>query len=134
MGTPVIPTLRYEDARAAVEFLCTAFGFEKHAVYEDDAGDIVHAQLRLGDGMIMLGPWHDDEFGTLQTTTRRSGGLPTQSAYIIVDDPDAHCERAVAAGARVVYGPQDEDYGGRGYSCLDPEDNLWNFGSYDPWA
>lgn len=133
MGSPIIPTLRYEDAEAAIEFLCDAFGFQRHATYEHE-GRIVHAQLTLGDGMVMLGPWHDDEFGRLQTTVGRSGGLPTQSPYIVVDDPDAHCARAVTGGARVVYGPVDEDYGGRGYSCLDPEGNLWNFGSYDPWA
>ena len=53
---------------------------------------------------------------------------------LIVADADAHHARAVAAGARVVYPLKDEDYGGRGYSCLDPEGHLWNFGTYDPWA
>ena len=133
MSARIIPTLRYEDAKAAIEFLCNAFGFEKHAVYEDDKGGIAHAQLTLGSGMIMLGSWRDDDFGKLQTTTKRVGGVPTQSPYIIVDDVDAHHDRAVKGGAKVVYGPKDEDYGGRGYSCQDPEGNLWNFGSYDPW-
>ena len=61
-------------------------------------------------------------------------GVGTQSPYVIVPDADAHHALAVAAGAKVVYPLKDEDYGGRGYSCLDPEGHLWNFGTYDPWA
>ena len=53
---------------------------------------------------------------------------------IVVDDADKHYARAVAAGAEIVMEIRDEDYGGRGYSCRDPEGHLWNFGSYDPWA
>jgi uncharacterized glyoxalase superfamily protein PhnB len=53
---------------------------------------------------------------------------------VIVPDADAHYERAKAAGAAIVYDIRDEDYGGRGYSCRDPEGHLWNFGTYDPWA
>ena len=62
------------------------------------------------------------------------GGVGTQSPYIIVEDVDAHYARAVAAGAEIVMDIKDEDYGGRGYSCRDPEGHVWNFGSYDPWA
>jgi uncharacterized glyoxalase superfamily protein PhnB len=62
------------------------------------------------------------------------GGVCTQSAYIIVEDADAHYARAVAAGAEIVMEIKDEDYGGRGYSCRDLEGHLWNFGTYDPWA
>ena len=75
-----------------------------------------------------------DEFGLLQKTPSDAGGVVTQSAYIIVKDADAHHARAVAAGAEVVYPLKDEDYGGRGYSCHDPEGHLWSFGTYDPWA
>ena len=81
----------------------------------------------------MLGSAHDDEFGRLQKPPRDVGGVCTQSAYIIVQDVDAHHARAVAAGAKVVMPPEDKDYGGRGYACLDPEGHLWNFGSFDPW-
>jgi uncharacterized glyoxalase superfamily protein PhnB len=130
----IIPTLRYQDAPAAVEWLCRAFGFERHLVVEDGAGGIAHAQLTFRGGMIMLGSWRDDDFGVLQKTPRQVGGAGTQSPYIIVEDADAHHERAVKAGAKVVYPLKDEDYGGRGYSCLDPEGHLWNFGTYDPWA
>jgi len=130
----IVPTLRYRDAATAIEWLCRAFGFEKHLVVPGDGGTIAHAQLTLGNGMIMLGSARDDAFGRLQKTPADVGGVGTQSSYVIVPDADAHHARAVAAGARVVYPLKDEDYGGRGYSCLDPEGHLWNFGTYDPWA
>ena len=130
----VIPTLRYRDAAAAIEWLCRAFGFEKHLVVPGECNTIAHAQLTFGNGMIMLGTARDDEFGKLQKTPEQVGGVGTQSPYIIVPDADAHHARSVVLGAKVVYPLRDEDYGGRGYSCLDPEGHLWNFGTYDPWA
>jgi uncharacterized glyoxalase superfamily protein PhnB len=129
----VIPTMRYRDAAAAIDWLCRAFGFERHLVVPGEGGTIVHAQLTFGNGMIMLGSARVDEFGKLQKTPSEVGGVGTQSAYVIVADADAHHARAVAAGAVVVYPLKDEDYGGRGYSCRDPEGHLWNFGTYDPW-
>jgi uncharacterized glyoxalase superfamily protein PhnB len=134
MSQKIIPTLRYHDAPAAIDWLVEAFGFVRHLVVPGENGTIAHAQLTLGDGMIMLGSASDDGFGRLQKPPRDVGGVGTQSAYVVVPDPDAHHARAVAAGARVVMALEDKDYGGRGYSCLDPEGHLWNFGSYDPWA
>jgi uncharacterized glyoxalase superfamily protein PhnB len=131
-GSTIVPTIRYRDAKGAIEWLCAAFGFERHLVVEDGEGGIAHAQLRLGNGMIMLGSARDDEFGRLQGPA--TGGPVTQSAYIVVREIDAHYHRAVAAGAVIKVAIRDEDYGGRGYSCWDPQGQLWNFGSYDPWA
>jgi uncharacterized glyoxalase superfamily protein PhnB len=130
----IIPAMRYHDAPAAIEWLCQAFGFEKMLVVPGDNDTIAHAQLTFGNGMIMLGSASDSEFGKLVKPPRDLGGVGTQSAYIIVEDADAHCARAVAAGAEIVLEIKDEDYGGRGYSCRDPEGHLWNFGTYDPWA
>lgn len=129
----IIPTMRYGDAPAAIEWLCKAFGFEKHLVVPGPNGTIAHAQLTFGNGMIMLGSTRDDQFGRLVTVPADAGAV-TQSPYIIVQDTDAHYARARAAGAEIVMDIKDEDYGGRGYSCRDPEGHLWNFGSYDPWA
>jgi uncharacterized glyoxalase superfamily protein PhnB len=132
--TPIIPTMRYRDASAAIEWLGKAFGFDKHLVVEGDAGAIAHAQLVLGGGMIMLGSARDDAFGQVQQPPGDPQSVVTQSAYLIVDDADAVYQRAVAAGAVIVSDIKDEDYGGRGFSCRDPEGQLWNFGTYDPWA
>jgi uncharacterized glyoxalase superfamily protein PhnB len=129
----IVPTLRYKDGAAAVEWLCRAFGFERRAVYADEAGVVHHAELLFGNGMVMVGTQRDDEFGALQAPPR-PGEPVNQSAYVIVADADAHHARALAHGALVVYALRDEGYGGRGYSCRDPEGHLWNFGTYDPWA
>jgi uncharacterized glyoxalase superfamily protein PhnB len=129
----VIPALQYQDAPAAIEFLCRAFGFERHAVYEGEGGTIAHAQLTLGNGMIMLGSVKDTDYGKLLVRPRAAGGV-TMSVYIVVQDPDAHFVRAKAAGAEITREPETQDYGGRDYTCKDPEGNVWSFGTYDPWA
>jgi len=130
----VIPTMQYNDAAAAIAWLCEAFGFEKHLVVPGEDGTILHAQLVFGNGMVMLGSARASEFGKLQKPPGALGGAVTQSPYIIVDDADQHYARAVAAGAEIAIEIKDEDYGGRGYSCRDFEGHLWNFGSYDPWT
>ena len=51
---------------------------------------------------------------------------------MVVDDVDAHCARARGAGAEILVEPFDPEYGGRMYTCRDPEGHVWSFGSYDP--
>jgi uncharacterized glyoxalase superfamily protein PhnB len=102
-------------------------------VVPGENGTVAHAQLSFGNGMIMLGSARDDEFGHWVKPPRETGGIGTQSAYVIVEDADAHFARAKAAGAEIVMDVEDQDYGGRLYSCLDPEGHLWSFGTYDPW-
>jgi uncharacterized glyoxalase superfamily protein PhnB len=130
----IIPTLRYNDAAAAVEWLCRAFGFEQHLVVPGEDGTVTHAELTFGNGMIMLGSVRDNAFGKLQQPPSKKGDVVTQSPYIVVDEVDQHYETAIAAGAEIVMEIQDQDYGGRDYSCRDPEGYLWNFGTYDPWS
>ena len=131
--TPVIPTMRYADAPRMLDWLCTAFGFERHFVVPGDAGTIAHARLAFGNGIVMLGSARDDEWGGLVKPVGTPGG-PTGAVYVVVSDPDAHCARAGAAGAEILYGPRDTDYGSREYAARDPEGGIWSFGTYDPWA
>ncbi|GAA0240677.1 VOC family protein [Rhodanobacter caeni] len=132
-GSTIIPCLRYRDPHAAIDWLCQAFGFERHAVYENDAGEVEHAQLAYGHGMIMLGAVRDNEFGRHIAQPDEIGGRETQCACVTVTDCKAHYERAKAAGALIVDDYAEKDYGGAGYSCHDPEGHLWYIGSYDPW-
>jgi len=127
----VIPALQYRDAKAAIDFLCKAFGFEKNAVYEEPDGSIAHAQLTLGNGMVMLGSVKDSEYSKLLVRPADAGGV-TMSVYVVVDDADAHFARAKAAGATIVRKPITQNYGGRDYTCKDPEGHVWSFGTYDP--
>ncbi len=125
----VIPFLGYEDPRAALDWLAKAFGFAAGAVHEDENGKVVHAEMRFGDGMVMLGQ-PGRSFGM---KTAKELGAANQGIYSIVDDGiDAHYERAVAAGAEVVMDLHDTDYGSREYMVRDPEGNLWSFGTYRP--
>jgi uncharacterized glyoxalase superfamily protein PhnB len=130
----IIPTLRYRDGQAAIEWLCKAFGFEKNLVVPDADGAIAHAQLTYGNGMVMLGSANNNAFSKLVKSPMESGCIGSQSVYIVVAEVDAHYARAVAAGAEIVIAIKDEPYGGRDYSCRDPEGHVWNFGSYDPCA
>ena len=130
----LIPALRYRDAPKAIEFLCKAFGFEKLLIVPGENGRIAHAQLVLGRDMIMLGSEsHVDDYGRMVAPPASPDAPTTMGLYLLVDDCDAHCARARAAGARIVIEPKDEDYGGRGYTARDPEGHVWSFGTFNPW-
>jgi uncharacterized glyoxalase superfamily protein PhnB len=113
----VIPSIRYRDEPAAIEWLCHAFGFEKQLVVPNDDGSITHAQLSFDNGMLMIGSLPNTEFST----------------YVVVSDADVLYERAKAAGAEIVREIKDEDDGGHGFTCRELDGHLWSFGTYDPW-
>ena len=132
----IIPGLRYQNAVMAIDWLSGAFGFEKHLVVPGEGDTIAHAQLTFGNGMIMLGSAgeHGDGYDALLATPAERGGTVSQAPYVVVEDVDAHYEKARAAGAEIVLPPSDKDYGGRDYTCRDLEGNVWTFGTYDPWV
>ena len=130
----VIPALRYRDARAAIDWLCQVFGFERRAVYDGPDGTIGHAELTLGGGMIMLGSQKDDEYGRSFKSPGELGGVETRSAYIVVADAEMVYARALAAGAKVVRPLENTDYGSREFAVKDPEGHSWSVGTYDPWT
>jgi uncharacterized glyoxalase superfamily protein PhnB len=112
--SPIIP---YRDLPAAIEFLCEAFGFERHAVHEGEDGELAHVELRMGDDVVM--PTNRGEPGGAQN-------------YVVVADADAHHDRAKAAGAQITMELRDTDYGSRDYAATDGEGNTWYFGTYRP--
>lgn len=136
-ATSIIPCLGYHDALKAIDWLCDAFGFEKHQVFADENGIVSHAELVLGKCMIMLGSQNSGSpYSKLITHPSEAGKLETQSPYIVLpdDEIEAHYERARKHGARMVIDIKEESYGGKNYTCYDLEGHLWNFGSYDPWS
>jgi len=119
----ISPVLHYADLGKAIQFLTEAFGFREHAVHKADDGTIAYAVVELGGCYIGLG--------------RTSGGdspfdLGPTAVYVALADPDAHFKRAEAAGAEIVMGLTDQDYGSREYAARDPEGNVWSFGTYRP--
>jgi uncharacterized glyoxalase superfamily protein PhnB len=130
----IIPAMRYRDALAAIEWLVRAFGFEKNAVYMGEGDLVMHAQLTFGNGMVMLGSAQNGgDYSHLMAQPDEIGMRETQSACLIVRDADAVYATAKAAGAVMVMDIADASYGGRGFTCRDPEGHLWSIGTYDPW-
>lgn len=127
--TDLVPYFSYRDAAAALDWLEVAFGFERRVDYRDDDGVVIHAEMSSGGGHLMLGsgePPAADSQRAGETSPRAHG------VYVVVDDVDAHHERALTAGARIVYPPEDTDFGTRRYRALDPEGYEWSFGTYSP--
>jgi uncharacterized glyoxalase superfamily protein PhnB len=129
-GWPRISSsLFYEDANAAIEWLCRAFGFEARLIVEGEGGSVAHSELTFGDAVVMVGqaggrPWC--------RSPRSLGGAGTQALMVYVDDVEAHCSGARAAGAAIATGPQTVDYGAeywcdRVYEAIDPEGHHWWF-------
>lgn len=130
----IIPTLRYEKPNEAHAWLCRNLGFVEHMVHRDDSGRIVHAQLLRGQSMIMIGGTRDDEFSKHCVHAEDVGRRSTQSPYIIVEDVRTIYERCKSENVDIAMDYRSQDYGGESFSCKDPEGNLWNIGSYDPYA
>ena len=125
-GEPAIfAGLYYRDGRAALAWLERSFGFASVLDVPGADGGIVHAEMRLGDGIIMLdsGPREGAAWGN-----------NNQAVYVYLADPDAHYARAVAAGARIVQPLQDTPWGSRGYYAFDLDGFLWGFSTYRPAA
>jgi len=115
----------YRDPSAALDWLEKAFGFERSMVIWGKDGNLTHAEMRFGDGCIMLG----GEWADFIASPSSAGGRNTQAIHVHLHNGiDAHCERARAAGAAILKEPADEFYGDRTYRARDPEGHLWTFG------
>lgn len=132
----IIPCINYKDATTAIEWLCNAFGFQKKLIVPDGNDKIIHAELTLGNIMIMIGSSDSEtQFSKFIKHPSDIGGFETQSPYIVLDDKeiDEHYKTAKKNGAKIIIELKSEEYGGKNYSCCDIEGHIWNFGSYDPW-
>jgi uncharacterized glyoxalase superfamily protein PhnB len=124
----------YQEPKAAIAWLSRAFGFEVRLEIEGEGGSIAHSELTFGEAVVMVGdvgskrePWQS----SYRSPRQLDGGV-TQALAFYVDDVDAHFQRAIAAGAKVVREPRTDDYGpdywaDRTYGVTDPEGHLWWF-------
>src|SRR3954447_6377521 len=122
-GPTISPVLRYRDPAAALDFLERAFGFKRVQDYRDENGNVEHAEIGIGNGLVMIGPERDDAYGP------HAGSGWT---YVTVADADAHFARAKEAGAEIMRAIEDQDYGSRDYSARDPQGNVWSLGPSHP--
>lgn len=138
-GSTLIPCLRYRDANAAMDWLVRAFGFQKQAVYPGPDNTVLHAQLTLGSGMVMLGSvptqaGNSNPYNKFMVQPDETGMRSTMSVCLVVADADATYAKAKAAGAQMILDIADASYGGRSFICRDIEGHLWSIGTYDPWS
>ncbi|MCW5735172.1 MAG: VOC family protein [Enhydrobacter sp.] len=119
-----IPSLAYKDNRAALDWLQHAFGFDPSEVLTDADGNIVHAEMTHGDGVVMIGA----EWADWTRSPASLGGKNTQRVHVRIERGlDEHCARARQAGARIVKEPEDQFYGERAYIAADLEGHHWTF-------
>jgi uncharacterized glyoxalase superfamily protein PhnB len=134
-GMPRIsPSLFYDDASKAIDWLCQAFGFQVRLKVVGEGGRIEHSELEYGEGLVMVGSTGDkpDRPAPHRKSPRGVGGANTQCLCVAVDDTDAHCRHARAAGAGIVMEPTTHDYGDeywadRTYEAVDLEGHHWWF-------
>src|SRR6187402_3393146 len=124
----------YQDPRAAIDWLCGAFGFEVRLKVEGEGGSIAHSELTFAEAVVMVGdtssqrePWQSS-----YRSPQQLGGGVTQALAFYIEDVDSHYQRAIAAGAKPVREPRTDDYGAdywvdRTYGVTDPEGHLWWF-------
>lgn len=123
--------LWYDDGKAAIDWLCRAFGFELRLLVEGDGGRVEHSELVYGGGVIMVGEAKPGKFPYTRTPSQ-AGGANTQNLMVYVDDVEAHCRRAREAGAVITTEPETHDYGDdywsdRMYECRDVGGHHWWF-------
>ena len=121
--------LFYEDAAAAIAWICRAFDFQIRLKVEGENGSITHSELEYGEALVMVAGASPEKRGA---SPRSLQGANTQSLFLYVDDIDAHCERARSAGAKILVEPKVSDYGedywsDRSYQAEDPEGHVWWF-------
>jgi uncharacterized glyoxalase superfamily protein PhnB len=136
-GSTIIPSLRYHDAHAAIEWLVRVFGFTKQAVYEGPDNTVMHAQLTYGGGMVMLGSVaKKSAYNHLFADVRETGGRDTVGLCLVVSDDEcvAIHDRARREGVEIVQELHEPPHGGKAFGCRDLEEHIWWVGSYDPWA
>jgi uncharacterized glyoxalase superfamily protein PhnB len=124
----------YDDAVAAIGWLCRVFGFEVRLQVLSATGHLEHSELTFGDGVIMVGQSGGKSTRPvpLPCVSPKALGVNTQVLCVFVDDVDAHYEAARAAGAIIVEAPLTGDYGDgywadRTYRAVDVEGHHWWF-------
>ena len=117
----ITPYLFYEDVGRALDWLTEAFGFRERMRMPGPDGSVVHAELELAEGVVMMGNPGPD----YQNPKRL--GHATQLVNVFVDDVDRHFAHAKRAGATILAEPEDQFYGDRRYAAEDLEGHQWNF-------
>lgn len=120
----ISPYLYYENVADALDWLGRVFGLKERMRIPGPEGAVMHAEMELADGVVMLG-WPGPDY---KNPTHLGGS--TNSLYVFVDDVDKHFEHARSAGAKILQEPTDQFYGDRRYGAEDPEGHVWYFATH----
>ena len=126
-GFPTVcPYLYYRDVAAAIDWLAKVFGFEKRMVMPGPGRTVMHAEMDIGAGVVMLGPANEQQ----GSRSPRDLGAVNQSLYVYVPDIDAHFARARSGGAEIVSEPVEMFWGDKFYAARDLEGHHWSFAQH----
>ena len=122
----IVPYLHYRNMKAALEWLSSAFGFGVRFTLPDREGNLLHAEMRFADGVMMFGPASKEQCGMSPLD------LPgvNQGLYVYVNDVDAHYKNAKSRGAEITMEPEDMFWGDRIYAAKDLEGHRWTFAQH----
>ena len=120
-----VPIVPFSNPRAAIGWLEKTFGATATLVVPPEPDQpLKHAEVKVGTGLVMV-----DDADRTDSPFALPGPVVV---YVVVDDPDALHDRAAAAGADIIMGLTDQDYGSREFAARDPHGNVWSFGTYRP--
>lgn len=108
----VMPYLILKDVAAFIDFTKTVFGAEEMAVYNNENGSIMHAEIQIGGSTLMMGQSTED------------WGVQNAGLYIHVEDTDGTFQKALEQGATVIMPVENKEYG-RTCGVKDPQGNTW---------
>jgi PhnB protein len=122
----VTPYLYVDGASAAIDFYCSVLGASERMRMPGGDGRVGHAELELGDSMIMLA----DENPDMDVRSPKAFGGTPLSLHVYVEDSDAVFDRAIEAGARALRPVEDQFYGDRSGQFEDPFGHRWNVATH----
>jgi PhnB protein len=122
----VTPYLALDDASTAIEFYKKAFGAKERARMDAPGGKIGHAELEIGDSLVML----SDAFPQSSTQSPKELGGASMGVFLYVEDVDAFVEKAVGAGATTVMEVADQFWGDRFGTIRDPFGHVWSVATH----
>jgi uncharacterized glyoxalase superfamily protein PhnB len=123
----IFPNLRVTDPKSEIDWLVRILGFEAHFI-GDYGGQILHAELRMGDQLLFLQPDKPDDAYGMHSPQKLNG--TNQCVCIAVEDVEAVAARVRAAEGEMITPPHDTPYGAREFSCRSPDGHVWSIGNY----
>ena len=128
----VTPSLVIQDCEGAIEFYKKALGAQELMTMNGPDGNMVHAEIRIGNSILMLNPEHGEHPGHDQNCPKTPSEMKgtTSSFYVYVEDADAAYGRAISAGAKSVMPLTDMFWGDRMGNVQDPYGYIWSIATH----